>query len=291
MTNTALLRLIAVVFTAVTSVSIGDAAGKLLTSGGMDPVLVAWSRFVIAACVLLPFSGLTRPELPSLLQWRVLVRAAFITGGISCILTALKTEPIANVFGAFFIGPVISYCLAILFLGEKPTALRSALLAVGFFGVMLVVKPGFGTSVGMIFALGAGTFYGAYLVMTRTIAANYRPRFLLISQLLIGSVLLTPLGLSAEVPNLSIGVAGLVLLSALASAFGNYLLVIASKSAEASLISPLVYSQLLPVTVLGIVVFGDWPDTVSLIGILLIAMSGVGSLLASRRRVLFPRKA
>ncbi|ABL71149.1 DMT family transporter [Paracoccus methylovorus] len=284
MTNTPdLLRLIATVFIAVTCVVIGDTAGKLLTGGGVDPFIVAWSRFLLAALMLLPFSGLTRQELPALLDWRVLLRAGFIVCGICCILTALKTEPIANVFGAFFVGPVVSYVLAILFLGERPSAQRSLLLGLGFAGVMLVVKPGFGSSAGMAFALAAGTFYGAYLVMTRTLAGAFRPRFLLISQLLIGAVVLTPFGLQSDFPVPDMLLLALLLVSAVGSALGNFLLVMASRKAEASLIAPLVYSQLISATALGIVVFGDWPDLVSLAGLVLIAISGLGSLLVHQR--------
>ncbi|MCV6595434.1 MAG: DMT family transporter [Silicimonas sp.] len=279
MTTGAMIRLALLVFTAVTCVVLGDTAGKILTGGGVDPVIVAWSRFVLAAAVLLPFSGLTRGELGQFRDWRVLLRGALIACGIFCILTALRSEPIANVFGAFFIGPVVSYGLAILFLGERPSASRGVLLALGFVGVMLVVKPGFGISPGMIFALGAGSCYGAYLTMTRAVAGAYRPRFLLISQLLVGSVLLTPPGLSAEIPAFDAAVVALILLSAVGSALGNFLLVVANRTAEASLISPLVYSQLISATVLGILVFGDWPDALTLAGLGLIACSGVGSLI------------
>ncbi|MFD1508971.1 DMT family transporter [Lacimonas salitolerans] len=282
MTLTQLFGLIALVFAAVTLVVIGDTAGKLMTSGGVDPFLVAWSRFALAALVLLPFSGLTRAELPHLLDRRVLIRGLFIACGISAILTALKTEPIANVFGAFFIGPVVSYVLAILFLGERPSPLRSGLLALGFAGVMLVVKPGFGATPGLGFALLAGCFYGAYLVMTRVVAGAFRPRFLLISQLLIGSVALAPLAAMAELPDIDLRLSGLVLISALGSALGNFCLVLANRRAEASLIAPLVYSQLISATVLGVVVFGDWPDALSLTGLTLIAASGIGSLVANR---------
>ncbi|AUH35654.1 MULTISPECIES: DMT family transporter [Paracoccus] len=278
-----LLRLITTVFIAVTCVVIGDTAGKLLTVGGVDPIIVAWSRFLLAALMLLPFSGLTSRELPALLNWRVLLRAACIVCGICSILTALRSEPIANVFGAFFVGPLVSYILAILFLGERPSMQRSLLLATGFAGVMLVVKPGFGSSVGMIFALAAGTFYGAYLVMTRTLAGSFRPRFLLISQLLIGAVVLMPFGLRSDFPVPDMPLLALLLISAVGSAVGNYLLVMASRKAEASLIAPLVYSQLISATGLGIVVFGDWPDLVSLAGLLLIAVSGLGSLLLHQR--------
>jgi len=282
LTLTQLFGLIALVFAAVTLVVIGDTAGKLMTSGGVDPFLVAWSRFALAALVLLPFSGLTRAELPHLLDRRVLIRGLFIACGISAILTALKTEPIANVFGAFFIGPVVSYVLAILFLGERPSPLRSGLLALGFAGVMLVVKPGFGATPGLGFALLAGCFYGAYLVMTRVVAGAFRPRFLLISQLLIGSVALAPLAAMAELPDIDLRLSALVMISALGSALGNFCLVLANRRAEASLIAPLVYSQLISATVLGVVVFGDWPDALSLTGLTLIAASGIGSLIANR---------
>ena len=282
MTSSALFRLIAIVFTAVTCIVIGDTAGKLLASDGVDPLVIAWSRFGIAAIVLLPFSGLAKAEIPALWNWRILLRSAFVVGGICGMLSALKTEPLANVFGAFFIGPVVSYILAIVFLGERPSRLRGLLLALGFFGVMLVVKPGFGASAGIFYALGAGVCYGAYLVMTRTVAGEYRPRFLLISQLLIGTVVLTPVGLSGELPTPTLTLMSLLALSALASALGNYLLVVANKSAEASLIAPLIYTQLISATVLGVLVFQDWPDPVSLLGLVLIAASGFGSLLANR---------
>ncbi|MEM9708687.1 MAG: DMT family transporter [Pseudomonadota bacterium] len=283
MTALDLFRLAGLVFAAVTLVVIGDTAGKLLAGQGVDPIFVAWSRFFIGALLILPFSGLTFREVPKFFNWRVLLRAAFIAVGISSILTALETEPIANVFGAFFVGPIVSYVIAIAFLGETPSRLRTGLLAVGFFGVLLVVKPGFGMSPGMVFAVAAGTCYGAYLAMTRAVAGAYRPRLLLMSQLLIGSVLLLPIGLGAELPSLNWSVSALVLVSALGSAAGNFLLVLANKRAEASLVAPLVYTQLFSATALGVLVFGEWPDAIALAGLLLIALSGLGALLLERR--------
>ncbi|MDG1739378.1 MAG: DMT family transporter [Paracoccaceae bacterium] len=283
MQSSELLRLAGIVFGSVTFIVVGDTSGKLLTANGVDPFVVAWSRFGLAALIMLPFSGLAVKELKGFLDWRVLVRSALIAGGISCILTALKTEPIPNVFGAFFVGPIVSYILAILFLGETPSRSRSLLLAVGFIGVLMVVKPGFGASTGMFFALAAGTFYGSYLAMTRTVAGSYRPRFLLISQLIIGSIILTPFGLSSPMPVLNLNLSVLIALSALGSAIGNYLIVVANRKAEASLIAPLVYSQLISATVAGVLVFGDWPDMYSLMGLGLILISGFGSMVVKMR--------
>ena len=130
-----LLQLAALVFLAVSLVVLGDTAGKLLTADGVHPLTVAWSRFAIACLLLLPFSGVRRHELRALLDWRLWLRGGCITAGICCILTALKTEPIANVFGAFFIGPGVSYLLAVLFLGERPSGAAHGAAEPGIFVV------------------------------------------------------------------------------------------------------------------------------------------------------------
>ncbi|MEO0753068.1 MAG: EamA family transporter, partial [Pseudomonadota bacterium] len=141
MTASDLTRLAGLVFTAMSFIVLGDTAGKLLTARGADPIFVAWTRFAIAAVLMLPFSGLTRSELRVFADWRIIGRAVILAVGISCILTALETEPLANVFGAFFIGPMVSFVLAVLFLGERASLARAGLLLVGFGGVLLVVKP------------------------------------------------------------------------------------------------------------------------------------------------------
>ena len=73
-----ILRLGALVFVATTCVVIGDTAGKFLTGQGVDPVVVGWTRFALAALILLPFSGLSLRVLPSLLDWRVLLRTGSV---------------------------------------------------------------------------------------------------------------------------------------------------------------------------------------------------------------------
>jgi len=273
-----MIRIALLVFTAMYLIVTGDTAGKLMTQGGVAPSFIAWSRFAIAALVLLPFSGLRREELASLLDWRVLLRAALIAAGISSILVALQTEPIANVFGAFFIGPVVAYVLSVLLLGEQVTRTRSLLLALGFAGVMLVVRPGFGAGAGMGFALLAGCCYGGYLAATRWLAGQFRPRFLLISQLIVGAVVLMPTGVSALPSNVDAGLVGLVALSALASAGGNYLLVGVSRTTPATRIVPFIYTQLIAATVVGALVFKAWPDPLSFVGLVVILASGLVSL-------------
>lgn len=266
------------VFAAMSLIVLGDTAGKTLIAMGVTPITVAWTRFGIAALLLWPLCALTKDDLPAIRDWRLWLRAGFIAGGIICILTALRTEPIADVFGVFFVGPMVSYLLSAVFLKEEITATRTALLGLGFCGVLLVVKPGFGVSPGLLWALLAGVFYGAYLTATRWLATEIRPRLLLFSQLVIGAILLAPIGLAQNLPVLTLPLSVLILASAMASAAGNFILVTVNRTTPASVVSPLIYTQLIAATIAGFVFFDDLPDAVALSGLGLILFSGLFSL-------------
>lgn len=270
------MQVVGAVVLAMTLIVGGDAAATLLTGAGFPQVFVAWTRFALAAVLLAPFCGLQRTEFRYFLNWRLYLRAALIVGGIVSILTALKTEPMANVFGGFFVGPVVSYFLSALLLRERITTLRTLLLMVSFAGVLLVVRPGFGMTAGMGFAILAGCFHGSYLVATRWLAGDFRPRFLLFSQLVIGAVLLSPFAM-VTVPDITLPVFGLITISALGSAAGNLLLVMVNRTTPAGVVAPLIYSQLLAAMLIGWAVFGQWPDGLSLIGLLIIMLAGASS--------------
>jgi len=92
---------------------------------------------------------------------------------------------------------------------------------------------------------------------------------------------LAPLGLT-HIPHFTPAIMGLTLLSAAASMAGNLLLVIAYRLAPASSLAPFVYFQLISATILGWAVFGDWPDTLTLLGLMLLITTGFGSALRKR---------
>lgn len=269
-------RLVGAVVLAMTLIVGGDAAATVLTGAGFPQTFVAWTRFALAAVLLAPLCGMRLTDLTQFRDWRLYLRAILIVGGIVCILTALRTEPMAKVFAGFFVGPVVSYFLSALLLGERITPLRTFLLLISFAGVLLVVRPGFGMTTGMGFAILAGCFHGSYLVATRWLAGSFRPRFLLFSQLAIGAVLLLPFAFSAT-PALTLPLFGLIAISALGSAGGNFLLVLVNRTTPAGVVAPLIYSQLLAAMAVGWAVFGQWPDALSLIGLLVIMVAGVSS--------------
>ncbi|SEW41026.1 Threonine/homoserine efflux transporter RhtA [Cognatiyoonia koreensis] len=280
MTSQSTLLVAAMVVTAMFLIVGGDAAGTVMTRDGVSPFFVAWSRFAVAAVILLPLVGIQRADL--VWDWRLVFRASLIATAICCILTALKTEEVANVFGAFFVGPLVAYTLSVILLRETSSLPRVMLLGLGFAGVLLVVKPGFGMTIGLGLAVLAGVLHGGYLVATRWMARDYRPRFLLWSQLLIGAVILAPFG-ATQIPALDTQTIQLTVISALGSAIGNLLLVLANRRAPATTIAPLIYSQLIHATLLGWLVFGDLPDGLSLLGLLVILCSGLATIWVARK--------
>ena len=269
-------RVVVMVVMAMVLIVSGDAAAKVLGGQGFDPVFTAWSRFALAAVIIAPFAGFQRSDLAQAKDWRLILRAMLIVGGIVCILTALRTEDMATVFGGFFVGPIVAYALSAFLLGERVTLARTILLGLSFVGVLIVVRPGFGMTAGMGFAILAGCFHGSYLVATRWLAGGFRPRFLLLSQLVIGAVVLAPFAVG-PLPAITGNAAVLIGISAMGSALGNLLLVLVNRTTPANVIAPLIYSQLVVATVLGVIIFGDWPNSITLIGLAVIAIAGASS--------------
>ncbi|MFC7704390.1 DMT family transporter [Plastorhodobacter daqingensis] len=274
---------IALMLLAMALIPAGDTAGKLLTDDlGAAPLFVAWSRFALGAVLLVPFlrgAGLS-PGL--LVDWRIWLRGVLVVAAIVAMITALSTESLANVFGAFFVGPILSYFLSALFLGERIHRGQTLMLFLAFLGVLVVVRPGFGMSLGTGLGLLGGVFYGSFLVTSRWLSGVARPRALLLSQLVIGALVLAPFALP-RLPEFSAPVLWLTLASALGSMLGNLALVFAYRHAPASRLAPLVYAQLLAATAYGYAVFGDWPDAFTLLGLTVLMAAGAGSFLIRTR--------
>lgn len=271
-----------IMFIAMSMIPVGDTAGKLLTSAyDTSPFFVAWSRFGIGALVVLPFVRADTVRLMT--DWRVWFRAGLLTGGLTCIQVALTMAPMADTFAAFFIGPIISYWMSAVFLGERVTPARTALMAIGFAGVVIVVRPGLDMNPGLALALLAGLFYGGFLTSSRWLSAVGRPSSLLFTQMFMSFVMMTPFFWNSG-PAITLPIAGLTITSALFSMGGNFLLLFAYARAPASALAPLVYFQLIAAVGLGWSVFGDLPDVFTVTGLCLIVSAGVASALLNTRR-------
>jgi drug/metabolite transporter (DMT)-like permease len=96
-------------------------------------------------------------------------------------------------------------------------------------------------------------------------------------------LLLTPaLPLFWETPSLP--VAGLLLATGAFGALGHWLLILAHARAPAPVLAPFIYTQLIWMTALGYVLFGDVPDAGTLAGGAIVVASGLYLLARERAR-------
>ncbi len=178
-------------------VPLGDTFAKLaVESTSYSSFVVAWARFVLGMLIVVPVAQyLGRFEG---LKW-FFVTAQFLRGSllaatIVCIITAVGKVPLADAYGAFFVGPAIATLLARFVLGETVGRSEWWALFVGFIGVIMDLKPGALIATGQLWALGAGFFYGSYLTATRWANSAGPPLAQLAGQLCVGTILLAPFG-------------------------------------------------------------------------------------------------
>lgn len=259
-------------FFAMSLIPAGDSAGKWLSTSGVSPIFVAWSRFVLGALLVLPFYGAAAWPLMRLPQ--IWLRGALLAGGITSIQFALRAAPIGDVFAAFFIAPLISYVLAGWLLREPMSRLRSAMILAGFGGVLLVVRPGADMQIGLLWAVAAGTFYGCFLTSSRLVKDIGNPGPVLVTQLVIAGILTAPLAM-AHIPIMTGQIWGLTAISATCSMLGNLILLYAYRLAPATMLAPLVYFQLFAAVLFGWLIFSQTPDMPTWVGIAIILTTGV----------------
>lgn len=255
-------------------------------SGSISGVQVAQARFGFQMIVLFPavlfFHGLGGLVPRNL--WLNTVRSLLMAGAISCFFTAVKWMPVADAIAVFFVEPMILTVLSALFLGEKVGWRRSLAVAVGFLGALIVVRPSYDVfGVVSLLPMMAAFLFALYLMLTSKLS---RSETVLTMQFWSGLVGLASLSLviwagtvaNIEVMAFRVPTPTEWLLLALAGAIAtsmHLLIVVAFRMAPASVLAPLNYMEIVSATLLGYLVFGDFPDGLKWLGIAVIISSGL----------------
>ncbi len=256
-----------------------DTSAKWLVSVALLPTLqVVFARYVIHfAWVLLlyfPRQGIAiaRSGAPRL----QLLRGLLLLSSTALNFTALKYLPLTITIAIFFAVPMVVCLLSIPILGERVGARRFAAVAVGFAGVLVIVQP-WGESFDwhILISLGALATASGYFVVTRKAAGidnNAVAQFYTAGT---ATLLLLPLiAGSWQWPDSGTQLLVMIILGSLGM-LGHSLLTHAHRFAEASVLSPTVYSQILYITILSWLVFDTVPDSKTALGTLIIVISGL----------------
>ena len=275
------------------TLSLLDTAGKLLAQSGYHVVMIAWMRYslntVLMALVLAPH--FYRMHGQSILRTRgpglQLLRAALLLLSTIVFFSVLKIAPLSEGTAMNFCAPLFVLAVSPWLLKEKSYASRWVAVGVGFAGMLIVMRPGGSISpLGVMLGLTSAMIFAAVVVLTRKTNQSDHSMVTLFYGGLVGMVISSVIVPFFWTPHQPTVAEWLILASTgITSTIGHLLVNSAYKHAEASLLAPYAYLQIISATTMGWLVFGQLPDTLTALGIAIICAGGVGIAYVEHRRV------
>ena len=255
-----------------------DSTTKYLTTHYNVPFVVAMRYIVHLLLMVMILAPRHSAQLVHTQRTGLVVARALVLSIASlCMGMALHRMPLAETTAINFLSPTLVALLAGSILGEKIGGWGWTAIVTGFIGVLLIARPGGGLdAIGIMFALGAAIANASYQLLSRLLASTEKAITLLFYTALVGTVMYgiaLPWFWENDAPStlevvllLSMGVSG---------GLGHYLFTLAYRHAPASILAPTTYLQLLWAGLLGWIIFGTIPDSMSLIGMTVVALSGL----------------
>jgi drug/metabolite transporter (DMT)-like permease len=246
-----------------------DVAAKFLGQQGMPVLQIVWGRMAFGALLTLPFvlkSDGVSAFVPSLPGYQTL-RAILLLASTAFFFAGLNYLSVADTLAIFFVQPLVLTLLSPFMLGEHVGWRKWLAVAVGFCGMLIIIRPGLKElNLGVIFALMSGTSLAFYLLLTRRISGRVSALVTTFQTNVIASVILTAIMLWIWVTP------GpwqwfLMFLVGLIAVVGHYLIVRSYDYAEASLLAPLAYTEIITAVIAGWFFFGDFPDRWTFVGV------------------------
>jgi len=270
--------------TAMLMLPMGDTLAKLLT-GVIGPVEVTMWRLLAQALCLVPVAFLLRRRLRgAMFSPIVALSGGLILITLVCLIGAFSAMPIATAIAIFFVEPLILTLLAVPLLGESVGPRRLTAVVVGLLGALVVIRPGFSEfGAATLLPLVSAVAYALNMIVLRFAC---RERSGLTVQC--GATIYAALGMVLLVAILNgagvLEIAPLdrpawtwaaVLGSGALAALSFVMIAEAFRRAEAGLLAPFQYLEILGATAAGYIVFGDFPDALTWLGVSIILGSGL----------------
>lgn len=262
-----------------------DTCAKLATAS--VPVgQITTARFIVQGALMAPIAIYMG------LQWRVTrrdlafltLRAVLLIVSTFTFVAATAVMPIADALAIVFVEPFILLLLGHLIFGNPVGPRRIAASVVGFMGALLVIQPSI-ASYGLtaLLPLGTAVTFALYMLITQAIAANMHPVIQQLQTSLIGAVICVPIlffadgsGVASIDPVMPQGLAWLWLFGVgFWAAASHMCMTMALRYAPASTLAPLHYLEIVAAVILGLLVFGDFPNALTWAGIAVIVASGL----------------
>ncbi|MGC9418636.1 MAG: DMT family transporter [Rhodovulum sp.] len=263
---------------------VGDAFAKLLT-GTIPPVEVTLWRFVVQALWLVPVAVLLRRRLRGgMFSPVVALNGLLMAITLVSLISSFAVMPIATAIAIFFVEPLLLTLLAALLLGERLGPRRLVAVGVGMLGAMIVIRPSFAAfGPAALLPLIAALAYALNMIVLRRATATRSALTVQCGASVYGAVamagvvaVLVAAGAHEMAMPTTPGWEWAAILGAGATATTAFVLIAeAFRRAEAGLLAPLQYLEIVGATAVGYLIFGDFPDALTWVGVAIILGSGL----------------
>ncbi|MDP3860082.1 MAG: DMT family transporter [Phaeovulum sp.] len=262
-----------------------DVASKLAAQE-VSVGVVTLARFVVQAALMAPIITYLRLDwrMSRRAFWLTLARAAVSIGSTYSFVAAVKVMPVADALAIAFVEPFIILLIGKLVMAEQVGPRRLAASVVGFVGALFVIQPSFAVFGPVaLFPLGTAFFFALYMLLTRALSRHMHPVTMQMHTALAATLMCLPLlalGTALGENSLSLappqGVFWLWLFFVgLAATVSHMAMTYALKWAPSATLAPLHYLEIITATLFGYLVFGDFPNLLTWVGISIIIASGL----------------
>ena len=259
-----------------------DASGKWIMAAGLPLLVMCWVRYlihwVLVVGIIVPIKGfgVFKAKRPT----DQILRGFIMLFATLSFFSALRYLPQAEATAINFLAPLIVLAIAPWILKEPSRISRWIAAAVGFMGVLLIIRPSSGLHpLGVVFGLITAVLFSTQYIVTRRVAVDDAMTTLIWSGS-VGTLLITlimPFILPEIWPIFSTFKTShwlAMVATGVFGALGHLLQIQAYQRAPASLLAPFVYLQIISAAGLGWLVWGQFPDAISWVGIAIVAGSG-----------------
>lgn len=209
----------------------------------------------------------------------MIIRILAEIGTTVTFLTALKHMPLANVTAILQSLPLAITMAAAIFLGEPVGWRRWSAICLGFTGVLIIIRPGLaGFNSYSLLALAAVLLLTVREISTRQLDKKIPTVTVALSTTLGITVFAALMLIGDEWAEINFVSWSLIIAAAAAVTVATLLSVVAMRTGDIGFVSPFRYTSLIGAIGLGILLFGEWPDGITLLGAVIIAFAGIYSL-------------
>jgi len=252
-----------------------------------DAPQILWVRFLffgVFAVILSSWNQPLKQVVKAHRPWLQIVRSLLIVLEISAFVLAIRVLSLAETHALFASFPLMVTAMSALILRERVGIRRWAAVLVGFSGVLIILRPGFGVfQLESLIALSAALMFSIYHVLTRIVSRNDSSNTSMLYMAVIGAAIMTCIGPLYWIEPTPQAWRLLALLS-LTGAVGHLLLIKALECAPASVLQPFNFTLLVWATLMGYIVFNNLPDMWTLIGGAVVVASGLYTIYRERQR-------